>query len=619
MRIVVCVKQVPEVAELSLDPVTRRLRRDGVPLQINPFDRRAVLEATRLRGELGGSVTVVSMGPPQAADALRECLALGADRAIHLSDARFAGSDTLATARALARTIDRVGYDLVLGGRFSIDSETGQVGPEVAALLDSALLSGVRRLAIAPDAAGGWTVRAECERDDGFVEVECSLPALVTCTDRWKTRVPLVMPDDEAAQQRPLETWTLETLGGDADAYGQAGSPTWVEDVQPVELDRRRDILVVQDAYDASLDAVLAEIADVRARGARAARARSLAHVRSDQVEGAVWVLAEQAADGRLRPVTGELFGAADQLASQLGVGIAVFVLQPELADRVQGARASTDVAAELGRLGADVLLSVTSADGSTEEAQVDALVAAIGSHRPRIVLAPATGLGRDLVPRVAARLGLGLTGDAIGVELDAEGRLRQLKPAFGGQFVAPILSRTRPEIVTLRPGVLDAVRPSPERSPARVQSLPAREPLPARLRTLAWTPEIGDGVALDASPIVVCAGYGLGSQDALPAVAELAKALGGALGATRRVCDVGWVPRQLQIGISGRSVAPDLYLALGVRGSFNHMVGMQRAGRVIAVNRDRAAEIFAGADLGIVADAPAFVAALLARLRATT
>ena len=97
MRIVVCVKQVPEVSELGFDPVTRRLKREGVPLQINPFDRRAVLEATRLRQEVGGTITVLSMGPPQTADALRECLSLDIDRTVHLSDRTFAGADTLAT------------------------------------------------------------------------------------------------------------------------------------------------------------------------------------------------------------------------------------------------------------------------------------------------------------------------------------------------------------------------------------------------------------------------------------------------------------------------------------------------------------------------------------------
>jgi electron transfer flavoprotein alpha subunit len=609
------VKQVPEVSELGFDPETRRLKRDGVPLQINPFDRRAVLEATRLREEIGGTITVVSMGPPQTADALRECLSLGVDRAVHLSDRAFAGADTLATSRALARAIERIGFDLVIGGRFTIDSETGQVGPEVAALLDVPLVSGVRRLTVVADEpAGGWRARAECERDDGFVEVECATPMLVTCTDRWKTRVPLVMPDEEAALQRPLEVWTGADLGGSPDDYGQAGSPTWVADLQPVASRRRNERVVAGGGFDAAVAAVVAELAAMRAEGARAAHGRPLAHTGNAIGAGAVWVLAESAPDGRLRPVTAELLGAADQLAERLGVGVAAYPIASDLgAAAVRSTTAA--LAGELGLLGADVLLWP---DGArNEEDLARALEAAIVQLRPRIVLAPATGLGRDLVPRVAGRLALGLTGDAIGVELDAEGRLRQLKPAFGGQLVAPILSRTRPEMVTIRPGVLEAARASTARPAARVERLPALDLRPARVRTLAWTAELGDGPSLDDARVVVCVGWGLG-KDSVPLASELASALGGVVGATRRVCDGGWLPRQLQIGISGRSVSPDLYLALGVRGSFNHVVGMQRSGRVVAVNRDDKAEVFAAADVGIVGDARGFAEALLARLRAS-
>jgi electron transfer flavoprotein alpha subunit len=225
--------------------------------------------------------------------------------------------------------------------------------------------------------------------------------------------------------------------------------------------------------------------------------------------------------------------------------------------------------------------------------------------------------LGREIVPWVAGSLGLGLTGDAIGVRLDPEGRLEQLKPAFGGQVVAPILSRTRPEMATLRPGVLAAIAPDPSRGAAKrivgAAFAPDAEPV---LRT-SFVSEVGpEGAALEEARVVVCVGYGLG-ESAVPAAAELASLLGGSLAATRRVCDVGWLPRQRQIGISGRTVSPDLYLGLGVRGSFNHVVGMQRAGTVIAVNRDPDAEVFACADLGIVGDAPRFLAALVARARA--
>lgn len=615
MRIVVCVKQVPEVSELSLDPVTRRLRRDGVPLMLNPFDRRAVLEATRLREELGGTIAVLSMGPPATEAALRECLSLGVDRAVHLCDARFAGADTLATARALARAIVQIGFDLVLLGRFSIDSETGQVGPEVAALLDVPLLSGVRRLAIAREEDGRLTARAECERDDGFADVACALPLVATCTDRWKTKAPIVVPDEEAGATRPLERWSSERLGGSPDEYGAAGSPTWVDDVQPVALERRREVVVAADGLDAAVDAVLREVEEGRAAGRRAAAPRVAQHVRRTEPRDAVWVVVERSHEGRLRPVAAELLGAADALATRLGVGVCAFVADPD----VPGGTADDDaapLAATLGALGADVLLWRGDGAEPSEEALAADLAAAIRTHAPRIVLAPATGLGRDVIPRVAAQLGLGLTGDAIGVELDGSGRLRQLKPAFGGQLVAPILSRTRPEMVTLRPGVLEPLGPSPERPPAAVVPVASAGVPQRRVRVLGFTPELASDTELDAARVVVCIGYGLGSAERVPEARELAAALGGVLGATRRVCDVGWVPRQMQIGISGRSVSPDVYLGLGVRGSFNHMVGMQRAGRVIAVNRDPQAEIFAGADLAVVADAPELLRALLERLR---
>lgn len=613
MRIVVCVKQVPEVSELAFDPATRRLRRDGVPLQINPFDRRAVLEATRLRAETGGTITVISMGPPQTADALRECLSLGVDRAVHLCDPAFAGADTLATARTLARAIERIGFDLVLGGRFSIDSETGQVGPEIAALLDVPLLSGVRRLIVTP-ADGAVTIRAECERDDGFAEVECETPVVVTCTDRWKTRVPLVMPDEEAARTLPLETLTAADLGGALDDYGAAGSPTWVAAVQPVATTRRREVVDVETSgLEAAVDRVLAEIASARATGGRDERQRSIKHARREGLADAIWVLAEIAADAGPRSVTVELLGAADALAARLDATVCALPIAPD------GPHATPDagsLARQLGALGADVVLLPESGGSRGDEATAALIEHAIRTHRPRIVLAPATGLGRDVVPRAAARLGLGLTGDAIGVELDREGRLLQLKPAFGGQMVAPILSRTRPEMVTLRPGVLDAIRPDPARAAAQVVTLPAPS-TGSRVRVLSVTTEIGEGATLHDARVVVCVGHGLG-KDNVELAAEIARALGGAVGATRRVCDVGWLPRQLQIGISGRSVAPDLYIALGVRGSFNHVVGMQRSGRVIAVNRDASAEAHAAADLGIVGDAPSFAAALLARLEAS-
>jgi len=186
----------------------------------------------------------------------------------------------------------------------------------------------------------------------------------------------------------------------------------------------------------------------------------------------------------------------------------------------------------------------------------------------------------------------------------------------FGGQVIAPIRSRTRPEMTTIRPGLLEPVRPDALRSPAAVVAIePVAAPAALAGRWLAFEPEVGeDTAALDAAQAVVCVGFGLG-KDGVEEARDLARRLGAAVGGTRRVCDTGWLPRQAQIGISGRSVAPALYLALGVRGSFNHVVGVGRAGAIVAVNRDPAAEIFASSDLGIVADAREFCRALAGAL----
>ena len=622
MRIVVCVKQVPEVSELSIDPVTRRLVRDGVPALINPFDRRAVLEALRLRDEAGeGSVTVLTMGPPQAAEALRECLSLGVDRAVHLCDRAFAGADTLATARALAAAIEMIGSDLVLAGRYSIDSETGQVGPEIAALLGIAYLPGIRRLALDRCTDGRVRLLGECEGDDGFVEVESGPPVLVTCTDRWKTRIPRVMPDDDAAARAEIATWSVGDLRGSTAGYGEPGSPTWVATIEAVESTRARRIIDATVDPVAAADAILEAIDGARARGASRRSTRQILHSpRANDLSG-VWVIGERMHDGSLRPVVAELLGAADDLAHSLGCGVACLLLEPWRPDgdhvddepvrESEGARLSLD----LGRLGADALLW-NAREQRGPDAQVEQLIAAITQHAPRIVLAPATVLGRDLVPRVAARLSLGLTGDAIGVDLDGEGHLRALKPAFGGQIVAAVLSRTRPEMATLRPGVCEPLVPDEARGAAKILPFSGKDTPPERVRCTRFEGEVSlQGAALEEARAVIGIGYGLGGADRVPEVEALARDLSAAVGATRRVCDLGWVPRQLQIGLSGRSIAPDVYLALGVRGSFNHTVGLRRAGTIIAVNHDREAEVFASADLGIVGDAPMLVATLRERV----
>jgi electron transfer flavoprotein alpha subunit len=619
IRIAVLLKQVPEVTEQAIDPATGRLQREGVELLMNPFDRRASLEACRIREDLGdGHLIALTMGPPSAESVLRECLAIGFDEAVHLSDRGFAGADTLATARALAHALEELEPDLILAGRYSIDSETGQVPGEIAALLGAQLIPGARRLVVesTAGAARGFCARAECESDEGAGEVEALLPAVVTCTDRWKTRIPRRLPDEEVGARGAVRVLGVADLRGEASDYGAVGSPTSVDAVRPVTLKRRGVVLRVEDSVETAVDAILHEFAQARDLAAGKPRGTVPTHASVADPRGGIFVVGELSPNGSLRLVTAELLAAADKLAAGKGCSVLVALQAPPLPDGASRSALASDMelAAELGALGADIWLR-----GGGEElpglAGLGALETAIGEFAPSVLLGPATSLGRDQLPMVAARLGLGLTGDAIGIEVESGGVLLALKPAFGGQLIAPIRSRTQPAFATLRPGVLEPALADARRAPASEMRVVSGSCGP-QARWLSFESETDSaGADLEAARIVVCAGFGMGDTERMGDLARLATALGGTVCATRRVCDLGWLARQVQVGLSGRSIAPDVYIGFGVRGSFNHTVGIRRAGTVIGVNTDADAPIFGAADLGVVGDAPQLLDALLERL----
>jgi len=231
MRIVVCVKYVPVLTAMRFDPVTRRLAREGVPGEVSSFDLRALGRAVALRAEHGGEIVALTMGPPAARAGLEDCLARGADRAVHVMDPLLAGSDTLATARTLAAALLREEADLILFGRSSTDAETGQVGPEVAELLDLAQVTGARRLDVDPAAR---TFTAERETDEGFETVEGALPAVITAAENIAEERFPKKAEREAAKTKPIAAVGVADLGLAAGKVGEAGSPTWVAGVEQV-------------------------------------------------------------------------------------------------------------------------------------------------------------------------------------------------------------------------------------------------------------------------------------------------------------------------------------------------------------------------------------------------
>jgi electron transfer flavoprotein beta subunit len=226
MKIVVMIKQVPDTTEVRLDPRTGTLIREGVPSIINPEDKNALEEALKLKESMGANVVVISMGPPQAEDALREALAMGADEAILLSDRAFAGADTWATATTLGYALKKIGdFDLVLAGRQAIDGDTAQVGPQLAEFLKVPQVTYVRELTVE-----GGKVRAQRAVEDGYEDIEAALPALLTITKEANTpRYPHAGAIISAYRERQVTRWGVSDIDADPETLGLKGSPTQVK------------------------------------------------------------------------------------------------------------------------------------------------------------------------------------------------------------------------------------------------------------------------------------------------------------------------------------------------------------------------------------------------------
>ena len=609
MKIAVCIKQVPVVSMLKFDNETRRVVREGVPNEVNPYDVLALSLATRLAQEHGAEVVALSMGPPQASDALVQALAMGADRAVHLNDRTFAGSDTLATSRALALALEREQPDLVICGRNSTDAETGQVGPEIAEMLGLPQITAVSKLNVAPDAG---TIAATRLTDEGYQELECPLPALVTITDGAAEEVYPRREQMQEAALRPIEQLSAVDLTDDMSQFGLDGSPTWVDEIFSLESTRLGT--VVRDVPTEEAVAQLMAFLEERGVFDSDSSSRAGGGARGPRLEcgpqGAIWVVAE-IITGTVRPVTLELLGRARELASQISTNVEAVLIGDDNEGRIQ----------ELTAYGADTV-HVAGDAGFAEydtETHTAALTAAIRAHSPFAVLVPSTANGRDLAARVAGRLELGLTGDCVGLDIDDEGRLSQLKPAFGGSIVAPILSRTLPNMATVRPGILTACEPDESIEPM-VNRIGVDSVAASGLRVLrSVSDESAEGAELEHATRIVAVGKGIGGPENLGPIRELAAAFGASIGTTRDVADLGWLPRQYQIGLSGKAVAPSLYVAVALRGPFNHTVGIQRSGTIVAINNSARSQIFRASDFGILGDwteiVPELTGAVMRRL----
>jgi electron transfer flavoprotein alpha subunit len=549
MKIVCLVKQVPHPDAIEFDQESRTLRREGVPLLLNPFDATAVAEAVKLRDSVGGEVIAMTMGPPQAEEALRTCLALGADRCVLLSDRVFAVADTLGTSRTLALALATENHvDLVLCGRKTVDSETWQVPPELAARLRWPHVTNVVELEAQAD-----VVRATRETEAGYDTYELSAPAVVSLA---KAR-----EEGDRADGR-IDVWTAAELVDDLrendKRFGQPGSPTRVLAVRDVTPERAR--LEAPTAADA-VERVRALLAERPAGETTWEKPPRLGEKPGKSYDA--WTLVETIGDGRASRPSLELLAKGRELSGKLGGQNVALILGHNV-----------DAAAQaLPSYGAErvVVVDDEQLDGYHPELWSGALVQVLRHYRPHVLAIPASVNGRDVGPRAAGELELGMTGDCVNLGIDRAGRLIQTKPAYGGNIVSVIMGRTTPQLATVRAGMFGALAEREENAQTERFEL---TPLPAPRMRLAET-RPAPAFDLDEAALVVLLG---------PDAPDNYSPDGVAVAGTRETCARGRVPSNRHVGLYGRPVAPRVLVAVGVPGDFEHLTGIVRSAVVVAV-----------------------------------
>lgn len=569
-RVAILVKQIPATDSLKLDP-NGKLVRSGLALEMNPYCRRAVSLGIALAKELQGKCTVFTLAPVSGEDVLREAVAAGANSGILISDQAFSGSDTLATARALVAALKKEGpFDLIVCGRNSVDADTGQIGPQVAELLNLPFVASAKEVQLRRGC-----LYAKSERDDGWAMVRVDLPAVLSAAERSCAPARADAAARAAVSPDCIFRLTAHDLG--PGPWGQAGSPTKVGEVRPLAKTRHQTLLtgpMRQQAADA-VRLLFTYGAFASTPNEPLLALPGSVDRRPDAPEVAVILEPRR---GRLAR---ELCTAGAVLAAQLNGTTIGFV--------TEGANDWP-----VGSWGLDHIVVITGA--KVEEDVAQAVVQWIIDHEPSVVLTSGTVWGREVAARVAASLNLGLIGDAVELGV-SQSRVVAWKPALGGRLLAQITTDSDPQMITLRMGTVPAYLPRPCHAKFTAIRVKARN----RVRIIKSSYDDDADVLFSARSVV---GVGMGvSYNEYHLLAPLIEALEAPLACSRKVADRGWLPRTRQVGLTGHHIAPQLYVAIGLRGALNHTVGTRRSKVILAINSDRDAAIFTDADIGITGD----------------
>ena len=623
---IVLVKQVPDVSNIPEDAWDREkgtLRRALLDSILNPLDLQALTFARRITEATPASRTIyLSMGPPQARETLIDCLSRVPGEAILLTDRAFAGADTVATAYSLACAIRRIEREILGGSRDyvivtgmqSVDGDTAQVPPQIAEELGIEHIAYAKGIEVTPD------LRVERIGPQGTETVRpLKYPVLITVTACMDS---LYRSFHQAREARsgPVQEWSAQSVGADPKRTGLQGSRTQVYRIFSPSEERSKACEFVHEPAEL--------IERIKARyqaaggGARAAEAEAYSlDGKTPTYTGEFWVLAEREGDG-IRSVSLELLGKARELAAGLGA----------LVGAVLPCDDAGNMPEQLIACGADKVYVIKHPLlreflPMPYKAAISRLVR---ERRPQVMLFGATPMGRELAPRVAYACDCGLTADCTKLEIGDHakgttslvGILKQTRPALGGNIMATILTKDSPtQMATVRPGVFRTPPQDPARTGKIVRLKADLAQKEFRVRSVA-VESFASKVSIRDAEVVVAGGHGLRSKADFerylnPLADGLARLLGAnvKVGASRIAVEDGFSTHDRQVGQTGTTVQPRLYLALGISGAVQHISGMQGSETIVAINKDPKARIFNYADFGMVGDIETIVPGLIREL----
>ena len=628
MNYIVLVKQVPDIRNIpneAWDWEKGTLKRGLLDNICNELDKQALAFALGMREKHNGKTVSLTMGPPFAEEVLRYALSIGVDVGVLLTDRKLGGADTAATAYPLAQAIRKIEKEIfngdknyiIVSGMQSIDGDTAQVPAQIAEGL------GIVHIAYATSFNfdnGNLNVERITRRGTERVTPQ-NYPCLVTVTE-WTQPLNPSFSRTRWSYSQKLYQWSADDINADESRIGLTGSRTTVFRIfSPKEVSKRNCIFendlgklvrMLKESYASKLEVTKEEDKEPT---------YYLPEGKNPDYKGDIWVYAEQEG-GEINPASFELLGKATELASPLNEKVGAVLVGKDI----------KGLSEELIACGADKVYIAEHEllENFLPVPYTKAVAELIENYKPQMMLFSATPLGRELAPRVAYRSNSGLTADCTGLDIvdfkrgDQEfiGVLRQTRPALGGNIMASIITQnSKVQMSTARPGVMRALEPDNRLAGEVFEHVPniTESDLGARI---IWAELHQLTSELKDARVIVSGGRSLKTKEGfdkyIPPLAEsLGKFLGqeAMVGASRLAVESGFIDRSHQVGQTGQTVKPKVYVAVGISGAVQHLTGMQNSDIILAINKEPNARIFKVADYGIVGNLEEIVPELIKAL----